>query len=1003
MPLASSRDTGDPHGSPDVERLLQVFEIHLAADDTQGALEALARAERMVTGNGRDPRVLADLQVRRADCLEKRGELNAALDCISRALGLLPSAGDQILRGRALFRAGRLHLRLGDYDQALHLCQVSSDILRVSDEHVENGLLELTLGAIHMRSGRIQESKESFESALFSFRRIKHREGVARALNNLGSLLKNGPRWRDARDYLKRALAVSEEIGNYPHVATHCTNLGILFTKLCEWEEAEESLARGIAIHREVGNTFSLACSLLAMGNLQRRRGEFSAAAEAYAEARAICEEQAYGRELVLCWETAGDLQADQGASEDARRSFQEALKLALEVAPEGDLVPEIQRRLAQLELDSGQLSAARKLALASVRGARRVGDAVEGGAAMRVLGEVRSRRGQERDAERALRRSVAMLTRTPDRLELALAQAALGRHLARTLKTAGSRLCGEALHCLQEASEYFATRDLPAHAANVLADTAAARAACGEFDLALRDLARGNIFAANVARPDLIEKLNAVRRSLEQGSAEAALLSSPELEVMRNWGASTTEGAAPEMHIQNMLCFAVGRLNSRRAFLALPTDRDLRVAATVEMESSEARAILRLARDHMQTRGIVLATEVSQDPRFAQEKDGVFADVKSFAAITLNLPSGNGLLYVDRSIAGGQAYGQADLRILSALAGLLGVGLVHNRSARVRPPAVAATLAKRSGPLAEYITVDPSILQSFNQLERVGESSASILLLGETGTGKGLLAKCVHRLSERRDRSFISVNCAAIPESLLESELFGHVSGAFTGARREKPGLFEEAAGGTVFLDEISRTSLGVQAKLLHVLDTHEIRRVGATQSKKIDVRVVCASNADLWTAIRNGVFLEDLFYRLSDFTVFLPPLRDRAGDVELLLEHFFRGVCREMERRPRPIEGEVRARLIAHDWRGNIRELIQVIRRLVALGADGEALTLDLLPPEIRHGHLSGQPADPELAETSGTLREKVTLLERRLISDALTATAWNRTSAARRLSIS
>lgn len=998
-PLSSGRNIGDLHRSPEVERLLQISEIHLAADDTQGALDALARAEQSVMSNGRDPRELAELLILRSDCLQRRGELDAALECIKRTMALLPNDGDQSLRGRALFRAGKLNLRLGDYHQALHLCQASYDILRVSDEHVENGLLELTLGAIHMRSGRVQESKEFFESALFSFRRMKHREGVARALNNLGSLLKNGPRWRDALDYLQRALAVSEDIGNSPHIATHCTNLGILLTKLCEWNEAETLLARSISIHKELSNTFHLACTLLAMGNLQRRRGKFDAAAEVYAEARAICEEHGYARELVLCWETTGDLQADQGKLEDARRSLQEALKMALEVAPGGDLVPEIQRRLAQLELQNGQLSAARELALASVRGARRVGDAVEGGAAMRVLGEVRSQRGQKRGAERVLRRSLAMLSRTPDRLELSLTQAALGRHLAGRQETVGNRICREALHSLQAAGEFFVSADLPASAASVLIDTAAARAACGDYDLALRDLARASHFAEQVARPDLHEKLNLVRRSLERGTAQAAVLSSPEMEVVREWSTSISTGAAPRGNLENMLQFAVGRLNSLRAFLALPNDGCLKVAAVVCMEVAAARKILPLVEKHRQRTGVVLSTEISQDPRFHEEKESIFSGVTSFAAITLRLPRGDGLLYVDRDTA----FGQADLRVLSALAGLLSVGLIHNHAAGAPKPAITPPQGERSGPLADYITVDPEILQSFQHLERVGKSAVSILLLGETGTGKGLLAQCIHRLSGRRTQTFVPVNCAAIPENLLESELFGHVSGAFTGARREKPGLFEEAAGGTIFLDEISRTSLGVQAKLLHAIDTHEIRRVGATQSKRIDVRVVCASHADLWTAIRNGVFLEDLFYRLSDFTVFLPPLRERTGDVELLLDHFFERVCREMKRRPHPIEGEVRERLLTHEWRGNIRELIQVVRRLIALGSDGERLTLDLLPPEIRDDQAPGPGTEPEPLLAGGSLREQVTLLERRLISDALAHTGWNRSAAARRLSIS
>jgi DNA-binding NtrC family response regulator/tetratricopeptide (TPR) repeat protein len=1024
-------------GPPDeIDRLVHVAELHLAADDTQAAIEMLARAESMASPRESEIPRLVDLKIRMADCLRARGDFSGALTQVGQAIDLIDEQGDDILRGKAMARAASLHVRLGDYGLALQFATSAFDLLRATGEHAELGTLELTLGGIHMRAGRVKESQECFESALFTFRRINNREGTAKALNNLGMLLKSGPRWRDALDYLRQTLAISEEVGNTANVAAHCINLGILCTKLCEWKEAERALIRGVSICKEIGNNYAATCGHLALGNLQRRRGRHARAAETYAQARILAEENKYGRETVLCWEFEGDLLADQGKLEEARAKLERGLELAKAVAPRGDLTPEIERRLAQVTLRLGDPAQAERLATRAYRGARHVGDSGEAGAALRILGDAYSRQGKHASAGRVLQRAVEVLTQTPEQYELALARIAWGRHLGRP-ETAGhpgesqaARL--KATEQLQRAIEFFLSVELIGHAAEAVVELAELRAGQRDLEGALRDIARGRSLAEQADRQDVLERLDRARAVLEMQSAEATVLKSPEVEIIQDWSKFFSEGGADEARLESMMRFALERLESSRAMLAAPAVKggQFTVVASIGLENGQAEAILGAVAPHVEKRGLVLAGGLAHDSRFAADAEQIFADVKSFAVLSLSLPEGKGILYIDRRAEGSAVYGRGDLRVLSVVSGLLGLGLIQVRREReLQERRQDREHPVRSGPLAEYVTQDPELLRGFAQLERVGDSTASILITGETGTGKGLLAQCIHQASACSEGRFVSVNCAAIPETLLESELFGHVAGSFTGARSDKRGLFEEAEGGTLFLDEISRTSLTVQAKLLHALDTHKIRRVGATRDHVVNVRVVCASNADLAEAIRRGTFLEDLFYRLSDFTVHLPPLRERPADIPLLIAHFYDRVCREIGRQPAGIDTEVRRVMLEHTWRGNIRELIQVVRRLVALSLDGERITTDLLPRELLGASGAACPADATSVYAGGAmkadsvgagapggaapgqprdgkpraLREEVLRLERRLVSETLIATGWNKAETARRLRIS
>jgi transcriptional regulator with GAF, ATPase, and Fis domain len=276
----------------------------------------------------------------------------------------------------------------------------------------------------------------------------------------------------------------------------------------------------------------------------------------------------------------------------------------------------------------------------------------------------------------------------------------------------------------------------------------------------------------------------------------------------------------------------------------------------------------------------------------------------------------------------------------------------------------------------------------------RVAEHATTVLITGESGTGKEVIARAVHRASPRAGRAFVAVNCAAIPEALLESELFGHVRGAFTGATADKAGLFETADGGTLLLDEIGDMPLPLQAKLLRVLQESEIRRVGDQRSKKVDVRVIAATARDLAVDARSGRFREDLYYRLAVVTIRLPPLRERRDDIAPLARHFAGQVARRFGRAITLARDTVEW-LTAQDWRGNVRELENAIERAAVLSHADE-----LRPSDFEPGAATAAPGSRLVPVP---LQEAVERAEREAIVTALAAAHGNRRAAAALLGVS
>ena len=391
-----------------------------------------------------------------------------------------------------------------------------------------------------------------------------------------------------------------------------------------------------------------------------------------------------------------------------------------------------------------------------------------------------------------------------------------------------------------------------------------------------------------------------------------------------------------------------------------------------------------------------ILSNDVEKDPRYARRLSQV-TDVEQIQSILcVPLISGKKILGVLSIInkPGGGGFTRQDLRLASAFAAQAAIAIENAK--------LYEAMSKENMILRAQLDRAPGMLKSFSpamkrviwMARRAAESDATVLLLGESGTGKEIVARAIHTWSPRGNYPFVAVNCAALPENLLESELFGHERGAFTGALRRREGKIELADGGTLFLDEIGELKTDIQTKMLRVLQEHQFERVGGTETITADIRVIAATNRNLQEEVERGMFREDLFYRLNVIALTIPPLRERKEDILYLADRFIKAYCAQAGRKEPVLTHAAREALLKYPWPGNVRELENVLERAIVLGSeeriDADDLLLDLAPAPSRS------------IDTRRPFRELVRDYKKDVIAEALRRCGGNQSRAAEQLSV-
>ncbi|MSP63675.1 MAG: GAF domain-containing protein, partial [Myxococcales bacterium] len=987
-----------------------------------------------------------------ARALQRAGDDVAAEACLRRALDA-PGAPD--LAGGAALRGllGRVLLARGSAEAAL--AATRGDL---PDGTAAAPALEAA-GLARLYLGRLDEAARDFAEAEARARGAGDAALLARARSLSGMVAQQRGDLIAAAAAYDDALLAAGEAGDVHGAATYAQNLGTVLREQADYARAltaTESAARDLG---RLGKRAERAGALFNLGNLLASVGDLEGAEQARLEAERLARESGATRLLASARSLAGDLARRRGDAASALAAYQAAEEIAAASADRvavawarlsrAELLVEMGRAIEAAPLlagpmgepgGDGPLADARELT--RLRLALAAPGAPDGTAVARVDDvAIRARGSARRDlafrAEVTLARAHARLDDAP-RARAAIARA---RTLWEEIRMSAPEIYRDRLDDDPDARRLRALV-LAVEPAGPRGGDQRRPVSVGDETRLRRLVAVNKRLAAELRLGPLLEliidaviELTGAERGfvlLRKPGTEASEAATWEVKVARNIDQRTIDaGAASSDAVSTDGDERPGAVAkeppaARRAGREAEGRR--RVPAPATLPGRTARfSLSRSIAERAAREGVpVITLDAADDQRFEAARSVSDFKLRSVLAAPL-IARGEvvGCLYVDHRLRAG-AFDEQDVALVLEFADQAAIAvenarLIAENQRRGREVAdLAARLEKevasqrvelgelhlelRESREALKVRYDyrnlvgrtPRMIELFRLLDRVTDTALPVVVHGESGTGKELVARAIHHNGLRAGRPFVSENCAAIPETLLEAALFGHARGAFTGAEGERRGLFEIADGGTLFLDEVGEMSPAMQSKLLRVLQDGEFRRVGGERGRKVDVRIITASNRDLGRLVTEGRFREDLFYRLNVVRVTLPPLRERRDDIPLLVEHFLAKHAAQAGAHPKRIARSALGKLLGYRWPGNVRELENEVLRAAALG--GETITVEDLSPQVASGDAEALISPDDLG-----LHERVERLERSLLREALAKAEGNQSQAARLLGLS
>ncbi|HET6349964.1 MAG TPA: sigma 54-interacting transcriptional regulator [Candidatus Krumholzibacteria bacterium] len=985
---------GEAH-QPTYSAAEEIGEMHFNAENFTTAFEYFSQALESPELSNYPERFRLLLRI--SDCHRKRGDFVAAADLLEQARTSTPELTVEAL-GRLEYREGFILLWQGQYDDALKVAFSAYRKLKQSESHGEVAYIQLLIANCYQRLGLTAEAEEFFMDSLSSYRRAEDRVGIAYVYNSLGLLHKNACRWPRALASLSKSLELAKTLGLSQHLIVVQLNLGVVYGKLRRFEDAISSFDAAAAGAERLGDQIGLTRALLMLGRTQVARGLMGRGEKALLRAQTMADDAGYQRESALADEYLGELMMARQDYRGALANLDAALEKGRRLAPEGDVVAECLRRLGDIHYRLGDYAAALGAITEGLRIAGQCGELYEIGFFHRTRALCLARQSDADGALNAMAASMSTFEENGNPYEKAVSEQLLARMCTR-MQTEVALLKARA--ALTDSIVVLARIDDSRGQIISHSLLSGVERRLGNFDDSLLAVYEAERLAADEECARFRRPLAALRHRVETQMSNATRRVLDQFSVLGDiqGGARSREQLAKGL--EATLRLMVERLGARGGFIAIPSaqQKGLQIVARQGMTAKDASAVETwYAKRPEPAHGPLVISELENNPLVADVLAKLALSSGTLLFQDLGFDQEHlGLMCVHKDGETHRtAVSQDDLHFLAAYSSLISLSvfeLVRNeRKGKASRPAKSAGRGFES-----IVTENREMIHLLNLAERVAHSDATVLLQGETGTGKGLIAYAIHLLSERRDRPFIHVNCAALPEQLLESELFGHVRGAFTNAYFDKDGLLFEANGGTIFLDEIGKTSMTMQGKLLQFLDSGRVRKVGANDLVPVDVRVICASKSNLLGNVEEGKFLEDFFYRINDFPLTVPPLRERREDIPLLMNHYLEKLSRELGRSVEDVTPEFLSRLCDYAWPGNVRELEKVVKRAIILADDGETLDVRHLAPEVMRT-VEAKPAPGE-----ATLRERIEQIEQAMILDAMRRLDGNKSQVAVQLGIS
>ena len=972
----------------------ELGDMHLSTENYSVALEYYDKALQKVQTAAGGPSDLVRVYRKISDCYRKKGLLREAMSFLDSAATHCEE-GELIDKGAIACRRGIILYERGDIKHGLREACSAYRILRTSDEHREVAHTQLLIANCYARLGRSDEAEQYFLDALSSYRRIGDSIGESYVLNNLGLFHKNACRWGRALQFLSRALEICDEVGLTQHRVRVTLNMGIVHLKKRDFAGAESAFASARDMARRIGDDLKYTKATLMLGVKETKSGNLLSAEKHLLEARVTAERRNYKRETALADEFIGDLMFERGDLEDALENYTIALKSASRINPQGDVVAEVQRRMMNVYLDQRKAEEALAIGRRAIESCRRSGEMHEIGYVERMIGQALAIQKKETEAEKKINMSIRTFLSVNNPYEAHRSGVVLGEHLLRRgdrrSAVMARKLVGETVSFFERNEEYTdlaGSHFLLARIEDIL----------GNRDECLLHLFDAQRLAEELHDRNLIRRLRRLRRKIEDAAAGAHGSPGKDFDQSGDMDGTFMHDPQLKSYLDYILSDLMRKLSAGHGFVALTDGNGSEpvVLARRGIGNEETKGITEwfLTRDNAASPEKFLVTDTAKDRRVRE----IFEQLPGGASPAYFHPLSRGgrnfglLFFQSEGNEGAPAVGSI-FEIVSTYAGFIDF-LIRGSVKGVMP--VPGGTSPDESVFDGIITSDEKMLRILELSGKVAVSDSTVLLMGETGTGKGLVAQAIHDMSRRCGKKYIHVNCAALPEMILESELFGHVKGSFTGAISDKKGLLAEADGGTIFLDEIGKAPLSIQGKLLQFLDTRKVRPVGSNEMLAVDVRLIFASKVDLLQLCREGRMLEDFYYRINDFPLTIPPLRERSGDIPLLANHYLRSSCSAMDKKIIGFSEDAIEFLKGCEWPGNVRELGKIIKRAVILAEDNGVIT-----PQQLVFDLTGN--QDEVIESSSTLPDMVRDLERKIVAEALGRNDWNRKAAAADLGVS
>lgn len=837
--------------------------------------------------------------------------------------------------------------------KSLHMKEELDDAKGMADSHNN-------LGILYWNKRMYDKAIESYTQSLQIMEKVGDIAGVARANNNIGLVEMKKGSWDDAAAHLRESLEVFERLNDTSVLGQLYMNMGAIAENQGDWPDALSWYEKGISMFEQVGQQSNLAICLRDAGNLHLRLGNMEEAEGRLERALTLAEKLGEPLARASALLGLGCLHKEVFQWKKALNCLNRSLEIS-ETRGATQRLSIVKNLLAEVHTAKGDMEKARKFAEEALQLSIELDDPARIANTHLSLAQLAIAEGDEPAADDHFNRAIQGLSTLDNKYDLGRALLEAGKwKISLWRKSRKNDEFSAACSYLKDAEGIF--RDLNAK----------------------RDLE--HVHEASV---DLVEKLSA--EGLAPSTREDQLKTIYEVSEIINSILNLDE------LLNRVIDLVIHLLEAERGVLMLVDEAtgELKVAAgrkidstTIEDASQISTSVLNRVANR---RKPVMSGNALVDSRFSRSKSVLNHRIKSLLCVPLMIRDRvTGTIYVDSRISP-HLFGKEDELFLESLANLIAVAIEnskHHRELHSERDHLRLEVKKKYH-FRNLVGATEQMTNLYDLIERVAKSESNVLILGETGTGKELVARAIHYSSQRANKKFVTVVVSALPEPLLESELFGHKKGSFTGAVSDEKGLFEDADGGTIFLDEIGDAPLAVQSKLLRVIEEGETRRVGDTEQKKVDVRVICATNRRLAEDVKKGRFREDLFYRLNVISISIPPLRERKKDIPLLTEHFFKVYKDRTGKKLEGISKEVMGCLLDYDWPGNVRELENCIERAVVMTKSDRIDTEDLYP-------LFGR-------ETAGLqLRELKHDMEKKRILEALVRTRGNITRAAKELGI-